>query len=59
MTTQSPASEALPLGGIACRYVRFTIRENGAGQLFPAGATLASWTFAEIDEVEFHEYQVN
>ncbi len=60
LTTLSPASETLSLGGVVGRYVRFTIRENGAGQLFPAiTATVLAGGFAELDEVEFHEYQGN
>ena len=58
LTTLPPASETLSLGGVVGRYVRFTIRENGAGQLFPAiTATVLGGGFAELDEVEFHEYQ--
>ena len=56
LTTQSPASEALMLGGVVGRFVRFTIHENGVGQTFPAGVYGAS-NLVAIDEVEFHEYQ--
>lgn len=60
LTSQPPAWETLSLGGVVGRYVRFTIRENGAGQLFPAiTATALGGGFAELDEVEFHEYQGN
>ena len=58
LTIPSPASETLPLGGVVCRYVRFTIKENGAGQIFPPYTTLTS-AFAEIDEVEFQAYPGN
>ena len=62
LTTLSPASETVSLGGVVGRYVRFTIRENGAGQLFPVhftAITALGGGFAELDEVEFHEYQGN
>lgn len=57
LTTLSPASEAVPLGGAVGRYVRFTIQENGANQLFPVYTSPPG--FAELDEVQFHEYQGN
>ena len=58
LTTISPASETISLGGVVCRYVRFSIRENGAGLWFPfpANATPPVSGFVAIDEVEFREY---
>lgn len=56
LTTISPASETIALGQITCRYVRFTILENGDGQIFPVVGPPTAGTLVAIDEVEFHEY---
>jgi len=52
----SPDSETFALGRGTARYVRFTILENGAGQIFPVVGSPTASSFVAIDEVEFHEY---
>jgi subtilisin len=56
LTTISPASETIALGQVSCRYVRFTILENGDGQIFPVIGPPTAGTFVALDEVEFREY---
>jgi subtilisin family serine protease len=56
LTAMSPTSELIALGRVTCRYVRFTILENGGGQIFPVVGPPTAGTFVAIDEVEFHEY---
>jgi subtilisin len=50
LTSNSPASESIALCGVICRYVRFAVFQNGAGE-YPG--------MVEIDEVEFHGYIAN
>jgi hypothetical protein len=54
LTTMSLASETITLGRINC-FVRFTILENGAGQLFPVLGDPTAGTLMALDEVEVHE----
>ena len=56
LTTVSPASETIALGRVTGRYVRFTILENGSGQLFPVVGPPTAGTLVMIDEVGFYEY---
>lgn len=57
LTTLSPASESLSLGGVVARYVRFAFQENGRGQPFPAGYAPYDGTgYIQMEEVQFHEY---
>lgn len=57
LTTLSPASESISLGGVVTRYVRLVFQENGNGQIFPAGyAPMDANGYLQLDEVEFHEY---
>lgn len=48
LTTVSPASETIALGGVQCRYVQFVILSNASAQ-YPGQV--------ELDEVQFTEYR--
>ncbi len=57
LTTLSPDSESIELGGVVARHVRLVFLENWNGQIFPAGYAAYDGTgYIMMDEVEFHEY---